>query len=282
MFRILAAKQLAPDVKWFRIEAPLIARPRRAGQFVILRLDETGERVPMTIADADPQAGAIELLVKAVGKTTMVLCAKTAGDTIADIVGPLGRPTDIEKVGHAVVVGGGVGTAVVYPLAQALQKAGNYVSAITGGLTAERVMLEKELWHVADIVYPCTDDGSHGFHGNVAHKLAELILDRERPIGAVYTAGPVPMMRAVADLTRPHRIKTTVSLNPLMIDGTGMCGGCRVTVDGQIRFACVDGPEFDGHLVNFDELVDRLTTYKSQERISREYLEHECQLEKTS
>ena len=279
MFRILDAKQLASDVKWFRIEAPLVAKHRKPGQFVIIRLDETGERIPLTVADADSDKGTIELIVKAIGKTTIMLCRKEKGDSIADVVGPLGRPTDIEKVGHAVVVGGGVGTAVIYPLAQALRQAGNYVSAITGGRTKELVVLEEELKKVSDVVYATTDDGSYGFKGTVADKLVELLEDTERPIGAIYCAGPVPMMRAIVELTKPRGIKTIVSLNPIMVDGTGMCGGCRVTIGDRTQFACVDGPEFDGHKVNFDELWDRLSAYHKQERVSLERIEHECELD---
>ena len=278
MFRILDAKQLASDVKWFCIEAPLVAKHRKPGQFVIICLDETGERIPLTIADADPDKGTIELIVKAIGKTTMVLCRKEKGDSIAHVMGPLGRPTDIEKVGHAVVVGGGVGTAVIYPLAQALRQAGNYVSAITGGRTKQLVVLEEELKKVSDIVYATTDDGSYGFKGTVADKLVELLEDTERPIGAIYCAGPVPMMRAIVELTKPRGIKTIVSLNPIMVDGTGMCGGCRVTIGERTQFACVDGPEFDGHEVNFDELWDRLSAYQQQEKRSLELMEHRCKL----
>jgi ferredoxin--NADP+ reductase len=279
MFRILDAKQLASDVKWFRIDAPLVAKHRQPGQFVILRLSETGERIPLTIAHSDAKAGFIELIVKAVGKTTMELCRKEKGDTVSDVMGPLGKPTEIEKVGHAVVVGGGVGTAVIYPLAKALREVGNYVSAITGGRTKELVVLEDELRNVSDVVYATTDDGSYGFKGTVADKLKELIEDTERPIGAVYAAGPVPMMRAIAELTRPAGIKTIVSLNPIMVDGTGMCGGCRVSVGGQTRFACVDGPEFDGHDVDFAELADRLTAYRKQEKTALEHVQRECRLE---
>jgi ferredoxin--NADP+ reductase len=279
MFRIQDARQLASDVKWFRIDAPLVARHRKPGQFIILRLDETGERIPLTIADADPENGTIEIIVKAIGATTEQLCTKNAGDTITDVMGPLGRPTDIEKVGHAVVVGGGVGTAVIYPLAQALRDAGNYVSAITGGRTREFVVLEDELAKVSDIVYATTDDGSYGFKGTVADKLAQLIESRDRAIGAVYAAGPVPMMRAIAELTRPAGIKTIVSLNPIMVDGTGMCGGCRVSIGDETLFACVDGPEFDGHQVNFAELADRLTAYRGQEADALERYHHRCKLE---
>ena len=300
MFRILDTRQLASDVKWFKIQAPLVAKHRQPGQFVIIRVTDNGERVPLTMADADPQAGTIELIVKAVGKTTMMLCRKNAGDTILDVMGPLGMPTHIERVGHAVLVGGGVGTAVIYPLAKALKQVGCYVSSITGGRTRELVVLEEELKKVSDVVYATTDDGSYGFKGTVADKLKELIekgvgshfppsgpaeAAQKRlptpfsgPIGVVYCAGPVPMMRAIAELTRPHRIPTIVSLNPIMVDGTGMCGGCRVTVGGKTKFACVDGPEFDGHEVDYAELADRLTAYRPQERQALERWEHECKL----
>ncbi|MBN2446245.1 MAG: sulfide/dihydroorotate dehydrogenase-like FAD/NAD-binding protein [Phycisphaerae bacterium] len=276
MFKILDAKQLASDVKWFRIDAPLVAKHRQPGQFIILRLSETGERIPLTIAHSDNQQGFIEIIVKAIGKTTIELCKKEKGDSISDVMGPLGEPTEIEKVGHAVVVGGGVGTAVIYPLARALREAGNYVSAITGGRTKELVVLEDDLKAVSDAVYATTDDGSHGFKGTVADKLRELLADKERPVGAVYCAGPVPMMRAIADLTRESGIKTIVSLNPIMVDGTGMCGGCRVSVGGKTKFACVDGPEFDGHEVDFDELWDRLSAYRDQEKAAVDRMQHEC------
>lgn len=278
MFEILETRQLASDVKWFRIAAPLVARHRKPGQFVIIRLGETGERIPLTIARSDARAGTIELIVKAIGKTTIELCGKQKGDTICDVMGPLGRPTEIEHVGHAVLVGGGVGTAVIYPLAAALREVGNYVSAITGGRTKELVVLEKELQEVADVVYATTDDGSYGFKGTVADKLKELLEDQQRPIGAVYAAGPVPMMRAVAELTRPLGIRTIVSLNPIMVDGTGMCGGCRVSVGGETKFACVDGPEFDGHEVDFRELADRLSAYQQQEKLALERMQAKCKL----
>ena len=274
MFRILEARALASDVKWFKIEAPLVARHRQPGQFVILRLDERGERIPLTMAAADRASGTIELIVKAIGATTKRLCEKEAGDSISDVMGPLGHPTEIIPCAHAVLVGGGVGTAVIYPLAPALREAGCLVTAITGGRTRELVVLEEELRRVADAVHATTDDGSYGYKGTVADKLRELIADPARPVGVVYAAGPVPMMRAVCELTRPHDIKTIVSLNPIMVDGTGMCGGCRITVGGKQVFACVDGPEFDGHQVDFKELADRLTAYRSQERTALEQYEH--------
>jgi ferredoxin--NADP+ reductase len=290
MFEILDARPLASDVKWFRIRAPLVAKHRQPGQFVIIRLDQTGERIPLTVADADPAAGTIDLIVKAIGKTTIQLFQLNAGDRIADVAGPLGRPTEIHKADHAVLVGGGVGTAVIYPLAKALRQVGSYVSAITGGRTKELVVLENELRAVCDAVYATTDDGSYGFKGTVADKLRQMIEQSRtgahgddgkpiRPIGVVYAAGPVPMMKAVCELTKAAGIKTIVSLNPIMVDGTGMCGGCRVTVGNQTRYACVDGPEFDGHEVNFNELADRLTTYRQQEQLALERAKHRCRLE---
>jgi ferredoxin--NADP+ reductase len=278
MFPILDTKWLASDVKWFRIAAPLVAKHRQPGQFVILRLGETGERIPLTMAAADAQTGTIELIVKAIGKTTRLLCGKEKGDAITDVMGPLGKPTEMHKVGHAVLVGGGVGTAVIYPLAKALKDIGCHVTSITGGRTKELVVLEEELKKVSDRVLATTDDGSYGFKGTVADMLTKLMGDQERPIGAIYCAGPVPMMRAICELTRPHKIPTIVSLNPIMVDGTGMCGGCRVTIGGKTQFACVDGPEFDGHLVDYAELADRLTAYRPQEKIALERMEHECKL----
>ena len=282
MFKILDARELASDVKWFKIDAPLVAKHREPGQFVIIRLDETGERIPLTMADANAQDGTIELIVKAIGKTTKELFKKNAGDAITDVMGPLGHPTEIIKCDHAVLVGGGVGTAVIYPLAKALQDEGCFVSSITGGRTKELVVLEDELKKVSDAVYATTDDGSHGFHGTVADKLKEMVADKARPIGVIYCAGPVPMMRAIAELTREFGIKTIVSLNPIMVDGTGMCGGCRVTIGEETKYACVDGPEFDGHQVDFAELADRLTAYRDQEKVSLERAEHKCRLEAAS
>jgi len=275
MYRILEARALASDVKWFKIDAPLAARHRQPGQFVILRLDENGERIPLTMAAADRATGTIELIVKAIGATTKRLCEKSAGDVICDVMGPLGKPTEILACAHAVLVGGGVGTAVIYPLAPALRGAGCFVTAITGGRTRELVVLEDELRTVCDDVRVTTDDGSYGAKGTVADALRELLAKTAKPVGVVYAAGPVPMMRAVCELTRPLKIKTIVSLNPIMVDGTGMCGGCRVTVGGQQVFACVDGPEFDGHAVDFAELADRLTAYRPQERTALEKYENE-------
>jgi len=282
MFRVLKAEWLAPQVRVIEVDAPRVARHHKAGHFVIVRVAEGGERIPLTIASSDADSGVVTLVVQVVGATTEMLCSLEAGESIANVVGPLGKPTEIEDFGHAVLVGGGVGTAVIYPQAEALKKAGNRVSAVIGGRTKEYVIFEEELSKYCDAVYPCTDDGSYGYSGFVTGKLQELLEDKNEKIGAVLTAGPVPMMRAVAKVTKPFNILTIASLNPIMVDGTGMCGGCRVSVAGEMKFACVDGPEFDAHKVDFDELTDRLTTYRDQERIAWDRLheKHECRLSK--
>ena len=269
MNRIVETRVLAPEVKYFRVEAPKVARKRQAGQFVIVRVAETGERIPLTIADADPDEGWISLIVQGVGKTTRTLNLLEAGDTILDLAGPLGTPSEIANFGTVVVVGGGVGTAIIYPNAVALAAAGNDVIAIIGGRSRDFVILEQELQAVCREVHPTTDDGSHGHHGFVTEKLDEIIRDGSQ-IDRVLAAGPIPMMRAVAEVTRPHGIETVASLNPIMIDGTGMCGGCRVTVGDETRFACVDGPEFDAHEVDFDLLQRRNTTYGAFEYFRNE------------
>jgi len=264
MNRIVETRLLAPEVKYFRVDSPKVARKRQAGQFVIVRVAETGERIPLTIADADPQAGWIALIVQGVGKTTRSLNLLDVGDEILDLAGPLGTPTDIDCFGTVVVVGGGVGTAIIYPVAVALAEAGNNVISIIGGRSREFVILEDELRAVCRDVHPTTDDGTHGYHGFVTDKLEELISEGAE-IDRVVTAGPIPMMRAVAEVTRPHGIGTIASLNPIMVDGTGMCGGCRVTVGGEMKFACVDGPDFDAHEVDFDLLERRNATYDAFE-----------------
>ncbi len=277
MFRILKTEWLAPQVRRIEVEAPRVASHHKPGHFVIVRVCEGGERIPLTIASSDAQTGMITLVVQVVGATTERLCSLQTGEYIANVVGPLGKPTEIEKFGLTVLVGGGVGTAVIYPQAEAMKKAGNSVSAIIGGRSIEYVIFEKELSEHCDVVYPCTDDGSYGYHGFVTGKLQELMEATNTRIGAVLTAGPVPMMRAVAEVTRPHGILTIASLNPIMVDGTGMCGGCRVTIDGKMKFACVDGPEFDAHVVDFDELSDRLTTYRDQEKIAWDQLREQSE-----
>ena len=268
MHRVVAATALSENVVRLEVEAPRIAATRRPGQFVIVRAGEGGERIPLTIADVNEQAGTISLVIQRVGKSTTVLTALKAGDSIPDVAGPLGRPTHLEKCAHAVCVGGGVGTAVVYPIAKALAEAGTAVTAIVGGRTKELVILESEMRAICREVLVTTDDGSYGRQGVVTDALAEVLASADPPVGVVYAVGPVMMMKAVAAATRERGIKTIVSLNPIMVDGTGMCGGCRVSVGGQTRFACVDGPEFDGHEVDFDELADRLSAYRKHERHS--------------
>jgi ferredoxin--NADP+ reductase len=275
---IRSTQWLAPEVKRFVVDAPHVVRHCGPGQFVILRIDGEGERIPLTIARADKSAGTVDLIVQAVGSTTKRLCSLEAGQRISDLVGPLGRATEIENVGHAVIVGGGVGTAVIFPQAGALKEKGNRVTAIIGGRSQPYVILEAELAQFCDAVHPCTDDGSYGFKGFVTDRLKQLIENSAQrdPVKLVLCAGPVPMMRAVAEVTRPLAIHTVASLNPIMVDGTGMCGGCRVHVNGVMKFACVDGPEFDAHQVDFGELADRLTTYRPQEQAASE--RHPCQL----
>jgi ferredoxin--NADP+ reductase len=264
MFAIRDAHRLAPTITRFVVDAPLVARKWRAGQFVILRLAEAGERIPLTVVEADPAAGLITLVVQAVGKTTRQLCALRAGDSIRDLLGPLGNPSPMESGLAAACVGGGVGTALVYPIARALKAAGNTVHALLGARSEGLLILEREMAGCCDSLGVATDDGSRGRRALVVEPLREL-LARAR-LDAVYTSGPLPMMRAVAEATRPFGVKTWASLNPIMLDGTGMCGGCRVTVAGRPRFACVDGPEFDAHEVDFEELMRRNATYADLER----------------
>jgi ferredoxin/flavodoxin---NADP+ reductase len=267
MHRIVARSQLSPNVTRLVVEAPRLAQIRRPGQFVIVRLGQGAERIPLTLADADPEAGTITLVIQGIGKSTTDLASLQPGDAIRDVAGPLGRPTDLIESGHAVCVGGGVGTAVILPIAQELHRRGVRVTSVIGGRSREWVILEDELRRTGEVVV-CTDDGSYGRHGFVTDALRDLV-DADG-VDAVYAVGPVPMMRAVSELTRPSRIPTTVSLNAIMVDGTGMCGGCRVRVNGETRYACVDGPEFDGHRVDFDVLAARLSTYRSFEQETNE------------
>ncbi len=267
MYKILNAEFIAPNVKKFRIEAPKIAKKRKAGQFVIIRVEENGERIPLTISDSNIDDGSITIIVQGVGKTTKQLNELETGDSILDVVGPLGKPSHIENFGVAVSIGGGVGTAIAYPTAVALKQAGNYTISIIGGRTKEFVILENEMKEVCDEVFVTTDDGSYGYNGFVTQKLKELI-DAKRQIDFVLAIGPIPMMKAVAEVTRKLKIKTVVSLNPIMVDGTGMCGGCRATVDNKTVFVCVDGPEFDAHKVDFELLERRNRTYKQDEELA--------------
>lgn len=277
MFRIVEAEFLAPDIKRFVIEAPRIARKRQAGQFVIARVHEHGERIPLTIADSDPERGVITLIVQGIGKTTKMMNLLQAGDCLLDLVGPLGKPSEIKRFGTVVVIGGGVGAAIAYPTAKALHEAGNHVISILGGRTRDLVILEPEIRAISDELYITTDDGSYGRKGLVLDPLNEM-LAVGRPLHLVLAIGPVRMMQAVAEATRPARIFTVVSLNSLMVDGTGMCGGCRIITSDGSQFACVDGPEFDAHTVNFEILARRNRTYAEREAEElREFLAHEAE-----
>ncbi len=269
MHTILSKETLAPDVVRFWIDAPPIARKRRPGQFVIIRISEQGERIPLTIADADPAAGTISLVVQGVGKSTKALNRMMPGEQILDVAGPLGQPTHIVPGMSICCIGGGIGTAVVYPIAAGVKAAGGTVTGIIGARTSDLIILSKELSAVADPCLITTDDGSVGRKGLVTDALKHL-LDTGFAFDEVVAVGPLPMMRAVCDVTRPLGLKTVVSLNAIMVDGTGMCGGCRVSVNGEQKFVCVDGPEFDGHQVDFGELAARLRAYRDDEALALE------------
>lgn len=273
MNKIVEKVVLSENVVRMILEAPAIARKRKAGQFVVLLMNEKGERIPLTIVDSDSEKGTITIIFQVVGKTTAAMAAMKPGDHFSDVQGPLGNPTDIKKVGKIVCIGGGVGVGVVYPLAKAMKQAGNQVISIIGARTKELLILEEEMKAVSDRLIVATDDGSYGFHGFVSTVLQNLI-DAGEKIEEVFAIGPVPMMKVIANLTRPYRIKTVVSLNPIMVDATGMCGACRVSVAGKTRFTCVDGPEFDGHEVDFDLLTTRLRMYCDQEGVA--YERHRC------
>ncbi|MFV0551794.1 MAG: sulfide/dihydroorotate dehydrogenase-like FAD/NAD-binding protein [Anaerorhabdus sp.] len=271
MAKILTKKQLNPDVYLFELEANAISKKVEPGQFIILRVDEFGERVPLTIADHDAIKGTITIIVQAIGKTTLKLSKLNEGDSVLDLVGPLGRPTEIEEAKKVCVVGGGVGTAIAYPSAKYLATHNVEVDMIAGFRNTEMIILENEMKAIANDCVIMTDDGSNGNKGFVTNALEELLKTKEYDL--VIAIGPIPMMRAICDVTKAKNIKTIVSLNPIMIDGTGMCGGCRVTVDGQTKFACVDGPDFDGHKVDFSNLVERNRMYRDDES-------HQCRLMK--
>jgi ferredoxin--NADP+ reductase len=274
MNRILEKKQLSETVFQMRVEAPLIARERKAGQFIILQLNEDfGERIPLTIADANSDKGTITLIFQAVGATTIELSKLEEGDLITAIVGPLGTPTHIENFGTVVCVGGGIGVAPLHPIAQALKAAGNRVIIIMGARNKELMILEDEMRAIADELILCTDDGSYGRKALVTEPLKE-VCERDPKPGLAVAIGPPIMMKFCAEATRPYQVPTMVSLNTIMIDGTGMCGGCRVSVGGETKFVCVDGPEFDGHLVDFDNMISRLGSFKKQEA-----QKHTCKLD---
>jgi ferredoxin--NADP+ reductase len=267
VYRIVQKDILAPTITKYVIEAPYVARKRKAGNFVIIRVEETGERIPLTLVDSNLHDGTITLIVQAIGKTTKSLALKEEGDFIIDVMGPLGNPTPIETGKTIACIGGGVGTAELYPITKALKEAGNIIYTIVGARSQELVILEKEMQEVSDTLYITTDDGSYKRKGFVTDQLKEL-LDANLGINMVYAIGPLPMMKAVSNLTKPYNVRTLVSLNAIMVDGTGMCGGCRVTVNGKMKFACVDGPEFEGHEVDFDEMLLRNRSYADMEKIS--------------
>ena len=273
MNKIVENKKLSENVVKMVFEAPVIAQKRKAGQFIVLKIDEKGERIPLTIVDSDAQKGTLTIIYQIVGKTTAKLSQMKAGDSLQDVQGPLGNPTEIENFGRVVCVGGGVGVGVVYPLIVALKKAGIEVISIIGSRTKDLLILEKEIGENSDRLIVTTDDGSYGVHGFVSAVLQEMI-DKGEKIDHVFAIGPVPMMRVICDVTKPHGIKTVVSLNSIMVDATGMCGACRVSVGGKTKFTCVDGPEFDGHEVDFKLLSDRLKTYCESEREA--YEKHRC------
>ena len=280
MNKILKKNQLSAEVFRMEIEAPLIARERKPGQFIILQVDlAVGERIPLTIADADPERGTITIIFQTVGQTTHLLAEKNVGDALPAVLGPLGQPTHIEKVGHVVCVGGGIGVAPLHPIAQGMRAVGNKVTIIMGARTRELIIMEEEMRKIADELIIVTDDGSYGRKALVTQPLKELCEQSPKPDMAVIIGPPI-MMKFGAETTRPYGVHTVVSLNTIMIDGTGMCGGCRVTVGGKTKFVCVDGPEFDGHLVDFDNMMKRLRAYKPRE--DADHKAHHCHLEEAA
>lgn len=279
MYRILEKEVLSDVTKLMVVEAPHVARKAKAGQFVIVRIDEEGERIPLTIADYDRGAGTITLIFQEVGKSTMHLGTLEPGDALATFVGPLGHPTEIERYGTVVCVGGGVGIAPIFPIARALKEAGNTVISIIGARTRDLLFWEDRMRAVSDELIVCTDDGSYGRKALVTEPLKELLEARGKEIARVWAIGPAIMMKFVSVTTKPYQIPTIVSLNTIMIDGTGMCGGCRVLLEEGAQFVCVDGPEFDGHKVDWDNLLARLSFYRDEERLAMERWEHECRLE---
>ncbi|HNS22780.1 MAG TPA: sulfide/dihydroorotate dehydrogenase-like FAD/NAD-binding protein [Sedimentisphaerales bacterium] len=276
--KIVGKRQIGEDVFWARVEAPLIAAARKPGQFIILCIDsEYSERIPLTIAGADPAQGTIELIWQRVGKTTAELANLNEGDEIANIAGPLGTPTQIDRFGIVVCVGGGIGNAPLLPIATALRQAGNRIISILGARDKSRMILEDRFAEVSDEMIVCTDDGSYGRKALVTEPLKEVCGRDPKPDHA-FVIGPTPMMKFCCEVTRPFGVPTQVSLNTIMVDGTGMCGGCRVEVDGKAKFVCVDGPEFDGHKVNFDLMIKRLNAYKKQEQHAYEKYKHQCRI----
>jgi len=277
MFKIIRREEMAKGtVILNEIEAPAIARKAQPGQFVILKANETGERIPLTMAESDPEAGTITVIYMVVGKSTALFKDLKVGDGYQDVIGPLGKATHLEKLGKVVCVGGGTGVAVLHPITRALKEIGNQVTCIIGARTKDLLIMEEQMKSASHDLRVCTDDGSYGHHGFVTEVMKEILDEGE--VKLVVAIGPVPMMKATSNITKSYNVKTMVSLNPIMIDGTGMCGGCRVTVGGKTRFACVDGPEFDGHEVNFDELMLRLQAYTEDEKNS---YDHYCKVRGT-
>ncbi|MBN1830598.1 MAG: sulfide/dihydroorotate dehydrogenase-like FAD/NAD-binding protein [Deltaproteobacteria bacterium] len=277
MFEILKREEMADGtVVMNEINAPQIAKKAKPGQFVILKANEQGERIPLTMADTNVKKGTVTVIYQVVGKSTALFKSLQVGDHYQDVIGPLGQPTHLEKLGNVVCVGGGTGVAVLYPITRGLKELGNNVAAIIGARTKDLLILEDKMKAASHELHVCTDDGSYGHHGFVTDVLKD-ILERDN-VDLVVGIGPVPMMKFVTKLTADYHVKTLVSLNAIMVDGTGMCGCCRVSVGGKTRFACVDGPEFDGHQVDFDELAQRLDAYKNEEKRAHEKYTHECKL----
>lgn len=279
MYKITKKSVLAPNITRFSVEAPEVARSRKPGQFVVIRADETSERVPLTIVDSDPDKGTIDLIIQDAGFSTHCLSCYKEGDGFKDVLGPLGKPTHMDKFGTVVCVGGGVGTAVLYPIVKGLKEAGNTVITINGARNKELLILEEELGAVSDELIITTDDGSYGIKGFGSTVLQGMI-DEKKQIDFVVAIGPTLMMRAVAEVTRPYKIPTIASLNAIMIDGTGMCGGCRVTVGDEVKFACVDGPEFDAHLVDFDEQIAKHHYYDKEQACQMDKIVAEAEQER--
>ncbi len=272
MFTILKKRELTPVTKLFVVEAPMVAKKAQPGQFVIVRVTESGERIPLTIADSDAEAGTVTIVIQEVGKTSRLVGALKQGDKILDFVGPLGRPCPLTDKGPVVLVGGGFGVAPIYPIGKALRAKGVKVISIIGARTKDLLILEEEMSSVSDELLVATDDGSKGHHGLVTEVLQRLI-DAGREIEQVIAIGPMVMMRAVAKTTRPYNLRTLVSVDPIMVDGTGMCGACRLTVGGQVKFACVDGPIFDAQQVNWEEAVRRGKMYASEQKVALDKFE---------
>ncbi|MBU4313282.1 MAG: sulfide/dihydroorotate dehydrogenase-like FAD/NAD-binding protein [Actinobacteria bacterium] len=287
MYKIVKKEKLVEDIDRFYLKAPLIARKVKAGQFVVIRINEDGERIPLTIAGYNRSNGIINIVSMRVGKTTSLLSSLKEGDSILDVVGPLGNASEIENFGRVICVGGGVGVAPIFPIARELKKTGNYVISIIGARSKDLLILKEEMGDTSDELYICSDDGSIGYHGFVSDFLKEYLEKnltgnadkrKDKRITRIIAIGPALMMSAVAEVTKPFNIKTIVSLNSIMVDGTGMCGACRVEVGGKTKFVCVNGPEFDGHQVNFDLLLSRQKTYCDHEKECMDLYKHKCRL----